>query len=58
MTNEMRHYDIWNIIMMTHSTMTDGLLNLESMEIYDWTIYDEYEMLSTTSKFCVEGEEL
>jgi hypothetical protein len=54
----MRHYDIWNIIMMTHLTMTDGLLNFGSTEVCDWSIIKRYEMLNTTPKFCLEGEDL
>jgi hypothetical protein len=47
MTNEMRHHDIWNIIMMTHLMVTDGLLNFGSTEVCSWSIIERYEMLST-----------
>jgi hypothetical protein len=56
--NEMRHYDLWNIIMMTQLMVTDGLLNFGSAKVCDWSIIERYEMLSTTPKFCLEGEEL
>jgi hypothetical protein len=55
MTDEMRQYDVRNIIMMTHVTIADGLLNLDTVEVYDWL---RYEMLSAISTFRFEGEEL
>jgi hypothetical protein len=54
----MRHYDIWNITMMTHLMATDGLLNFGSTEVCNWSIIDRYEMLNMTPKFCLEEEEL
>jgi hypothetical protein len=54
----MRHYGIWNIIIMTHLTTTDGLLNFDSTNVHDWSIIERYEMLNTSPKFCLEGEEL
>jgi hypothetical protein len=40
--------------------LDDGrwIVELQLAEVYDWPIIKRYEMLSTISKFCFEGEEL
>jgi hypothetical protein len=34
------------------------IVELQLTEVYDWPTIERYEMLSTISEFCFEGEEL
>jgi hypothetical protein len=44
-----------------HDDALDGdrwIVELQLAEVCDWSIIERYEMLSTTLKFCLGGEEL